>query len=106
MHSKKQIIAAIRMEIDQLEQDLALEAGTRASLHAMNLRLFEALKEMDGLVGDLGQVVDEAHRVPRSRLGRLIDSLKSLIHQWRAFKRRQQQELASLEGSQQDEGRS
>lgn len=105
MQRKKQMITAIRMEIDLLEQDLALEAGTRASLHAMNLKLFRALQEMDGLVGDLDQVVDEAHRVPRSRLGRLIDSLKSLIHQWRAFKRRQQQELASLEGSHQDVGR-
>ncbi len=105
MQAKKHIIAAIRIEIDKLEQDLALEAGTRASLHAMNLRLFKALQEMDGLVGDLDQVVDEAHRVHRSRLGRLIDRLKSLIHQWRAFKSRQQQELASLEGSHQDFGR-
>lgn len=105
MEGKKQMIAAIRLEIDRLEQDFALEADTRARLHAMNLRLVEALQEMDGLVGDLDQVVDEAHRVPRSRLGRLIDSLKSLTHQWRAFKSRQQQELASLEGSQQDGGR-
>ena len=105
MEGKKQMIAAIRLEIDRLEQDFVLEADTRARLHAMNLRLVGALQEMDGLVGDLDQVVDEAHRVPRSRLGRLIDSLKSLTHQWRAFKRRQQQELASLEGSQQDRGR-
>jgi hypothetical protein len=60
---------------------------------------------MDGLVGDLDQVVDEARSVPRSRLGRLIDSLKAVIYQWREFKRRQQQELARLEGSQQDGGR-
>lgn len=105
MEDKKQMIAAIRLEIDRLEQEFALEADTRASLHAMNLRLYKALQEMDGLVGDLDQVVDQAHRVPRSRLGRLIDSLKSLIHQWRAFKRRQQQELTSLEDSHQDVGR-
>lgn len=105
MEGKKQMIAAIRLEIHRLEQDLALEAGTRASLHAMNLRLVEALQEMDGFVGDLDQVVHEAHRVPRSRLGRLIESLKALIHQWRAFKRRQHQELTSLEGSQQDRDR-
>ena len=105
MEGKKQIIAAIRLEIDRLEQDFALEAETRARLHAMNLRLVEALQEMDGLVGDLDKVIDEARRVPRSRLGRLIDSLKAVIHQWRAFKRRQQQELASLAGSQQDGGR-
>ena len=88
MEGKKQIIAAIRLEIDRLEQDFALEAETRARLHAMNLRLVEALQEMDGLVGDLDKVIDEARRVPRSRLGRLIDSLKAVIHQWRAFKRR------------------
>ena len=105
MDGKKQMIAAIRLEIVRLEQDFALEADTRARLHAMNLRLVKALQEMDGLVGDLDQVVDEARSVPRSRLGRLIESLKSVIHQWREFKRRQQQELASLEGSYQDGGR-
>lgn len=105
MEGKKQMIAAIRMEIDRLEQDLALEAGTRSSLHAMNLRLVEALQMMDGVAGELEQVVQEAHRVPRSRLGRLIDSLKALIHQWRQFKRKQQQALASPEGTQQDGGR-
>lgn len=105
MEGKKRAISAIRLEIDRLEQDLALEAGARARLHAMNLRLVKALYEMDGLVGDLDQVVLEAHRVPRSRLGRLIDRLKALAHQWQAFKRRQQQELASLEGSQQNGGR-
>lgn len=105
MDGKKQMIAAIRLEIDRLEQDFALEADTRARLHAMNLRLVKALQEMDGLVGDLDQVVDEARSVPRSRLGRLIDSLKAVIYQWREFKRRQQQELARLEGSQQDGGR-
>lgn len=105
MEGKKQMIAAIRMEIDKLEQNLALEAGTRASLHAMNLRLVEALQLMDGVAGELDQVVQEAHRVPRSRLGRLIDNLKALIHRWREFKRRQRQALASPEGTQQDGGR-
>jgi predicted transcriptional regulator len=105
MHDKKQMIAAIRREIDQLEQDVSLESGTRASLHAMNLRLLKALELMDGVVGDLDQVVEEAHRVPRSRLGRLIASLQALIQQWRAFKGTQEQELVRLEGSQQDRGR-
>ena len=102
MEAKKRVITAIRLEIDQLEQDFALEAGTRASLHAMNLKLFEALQEMDGLVGELDQLVHEAHRVPRTRLGRLIDKLKALVHQWRSFKHRQQEEMASLVGSEQD----
>ena len=105
MGSKKQMIAAIRLEIDQLLQDFALEENTRVSLHAMNLRLVVALQEMDDLVGNLDKVVDEASRVPRGRLGRLIESLKALIHQWRVFKRLQQQKLTSLKGSQQDGGR-
>jgi hypothetical protein len=105
MGSKKQMIAAIRLEIDQLLQDFALEENTRVSLHAMNLRLVVALQEMDDLVGNLDKVVDQASRVPRGRLGRLIESLKALIHQWRVFKRLQQQKLTSLKGSQQDGGR-
>jgi hypothetical protein len=105
MQGKKQMIAAIRREIDQLEQDVSLEAGTRASLHAMNLRLLKALELMDGVAGDLDQVVQEAHRVPRSRLSRLIGSLQALIQHWRAFKSSQQHALVSPEGSQQDGGR-
>lgn len=102
MQAKKQMITAIRLEIDRLEHDLALEAGTRASLHAMNLRLVEALQEMDDLVGELDQVVSEAHRLPRSGLGRLIDSIKALMQQWRLLKRHQRQEMAGLAGSEQD----
>jgi chromosome segregation ATPase len=102
MEAKKRVITAIRLEIDQLEQDFALEAGTRASLHAMNLKLFEALQAMDDMVGELDQLVHDAHHVPRTRLGRLIDKLKALVHQWRSFKYRQQEEMASLVGSEQD----
>lgn len=102
METRKQVIAAVRLEIARFEQDLSLEAGTRASLHAMNLKLVEALQEMDGLVGGLDQVVSEAQRMPRTRLGRLIDSLKALIRQWRSFKRQQQLEMAILTGSEQD----
>ena len=98
------MISEIRMEIDRLEQDLALEASTRARLHAMNVKLVEALKEMDVFVDDLDDAVHEAHRIPRSRLGRLIDNLKALIHRWRAFKNRQRSELANLESSQQTGG--
>ena len=102
MEARKQVIAAVRLEIARLEQDLALEASTRARLHAMNLRLVSVLQTMDGLVGDLDALVQEAHQVPRSRLGRLIDSLKALVQQWRSLKRHQRQEMAGLAGSEQD----
>lgn len=102
MEARKQVIAAVRLEIARLEQDLALEASTRTRLHAMSLRLISALQEMDGLVGDLDALVLEAHQVPRSRLGRLIDSLKALIQQWRSLKRLQRQEMVGLAGSEQD----
>ena len=105
LESRKQVIAAIRLEIARLEQDLALEAGTRAKLHAMNLRLFAALKEMDVLVDGLDTVVLEAHRVSRSALGRQIDRLKAQIQKWRSLKQRLRQELFSLKGSHQDGGR-
>lgn len=105
MDGKKHMIAAIRFEIDQVERNLTLEASARAHLHAMNLRLVEALQLMEDVSGELDQVVDEAHRVPRSHLGRLIASLKALIQRWRAFKRNQPQALASLKGTQQDGGR-
>ena len=102
MEAKKRVIAAIRMEIHRLEQDLALGASTRASLHAMNRKLIRALQEMENIAGEFDHLVDEAHRAPRTSLGRLIDSLKALINQWRSLKRRQLQEMASLAGSEQD----
>lgn len=102
MEARKQVITAVRLEIARLEQDLALEASTRARLHALNLRLVSALQEMDVLVGDLDTLVLEAHQVPRSRLGRLVESLKALIQQWRSLKRHQRQEMADLAGSEQD----
>lgn len=102
MEARKQVITAVRLEIAQLEQDLALEASTRARLHAMNIKLVSALQKMDDLVGDLDALVEEAHQLPRSRLGRLIDSLKALVQQWRSLKRHQRQEMANLAGSEQD----
>lgn len=102
MEARKQVIAAVRLEIARLEQDLALEASTRARLHAMNLRLVSALQTMDGLAGELDALVQEAHQIPRSRLGRLIDSLKALVQQWRSLKRHQRQEMTGLAGSEQD----
>lgn len=105
MDGKKRVIAAIRLEIDQLEQDLALEAGTRASLHSLNLRLMDALRDMEGLVGQLDEVVSEAHGVPRTGLGRLIEKLKALVGHWRAFKRNERQAMAGGDGVTQDGGR-
>lgn len=102
MEARKQLIAEVRLEIARLEQDLALDASTRARLHAMNLRLISALQKMDGLVGDLDALVLEAHQVPRSRHGRLIDSLKALVQQWRSLIRHQRQGMADLAGSEQD----
>lgn len=102
MEARKKVISAVRLEIARIEQDLALEASTRARLHSMNLRLFSALQEMDSLVGDLDVLVHEAHRVPRSRLGRLIDRLKALIYQWRSLKRQQREEMAALIRTEQD----
>jgi len=95
---------ALRLEIARLEKDLALEASTRAHLQAMNLRVFSALQEMDGLVGEADTLVIEAHQFPRSRLGQLINSLKALIRQWRSLKRDQRQELGGLAESDQDGG--
>jgi hypothetical protein len=100
--AKKAVIAAIRIEIDRFEKDVALQVGTRASLHAMNLKLVEALREMDGMVEEFGELVQEAHNVPRTRWGHLFVRLKALIRKWRMFKRRQQEEVASLGGSDQD----
>ncbi len=102
MEARKQVISAVRLEIARIEHDLALEADTRARLHAMNLRLVAALQEMDLLIGGLDEVVHKAHRTPRSRLGRLIESLKGLIHQWRSLKRRQREEMAGLTSIEQD----
>lgn len=105
MDGKKQVIGAIRLEIERLEQDLALEAGTRASLHTLNLRLVEALRKMEGLVGELDEVVSEAHGVPRTRLGRLIEKLKALVRRWRDFKYHERQAMAGGDGVAQDGGR-
>lgn len=96
MDARKQVIQAVRLEIARVEQDFALEAATRVRLHSMNLRLLSALQEMDDLAGDMYEVVHAAHRVPRGKLGRLIESIKALIHQWRSLKRRQREEMASL----------
>jgi hypothetical protein len=104
MDDKKRVIAAIRLEIERFEQDLSLEASTRASLHAMNIRLVEALRKMEGLAGELDEVVSEAHGVPRTGLGRLIEKLKALVRHWRAFKRNERQDMAGGDGVTQDGG--
>lgn len=105
MDGKKQVIGAIRQEIERLEQDLTLEASTRARLHSLNRKLVDALRKMGGLVGELDEVVSEAHRVPRTSLGRLIEKLKALVRHWRASKHNQQQAMAGSNGIAQDGGR-
>jgi hypothetical protein len=105
IESKKQAISAIRIEIERVEQDLLLEAGTRTRLHGMNLRLIDALRQMEGFAGELGEAVSEGHQVPRTRLRRLIERLKALVHQWRAFKRDVREAIAGGGGVAQDGGR-
>jgi predicted nucleic acid-binding Zn-ribbon protein len=102
MAKKKDVIAEIRLEIERLEQDLALEASTRARLHAINEDLITTLREMEMLADTLTETVEEAHRVQRTGLGRLIDRLKQLVGHWRRFKARQLERLASEAGPGQD----
>ena len=87
--SKKIIASNISAAISQIEQDLAIEAGTRAKLHTVNEKLIEALREMDKMSSDITGTVDEAHRVQRFDLLRLITQLRSQVSDWRTFKLRQ-----------------
>lgn len=89
MAKKKQAIAEIRMEIQRLEQDLALEAETRVRLHSLNEYLIGALRDMEGITNDMTATVEEANRAPRTGLKRYIDKLKNIARNWRAFKARQ-----------------
>ncbi len=103
MAKKKDVIVEIRTEIGRLEQDLALEAETRMRLHAMNEKLLGALREIEQMADDVSQTVEEAHRVPRTRLGGLIEKLKALVRTWRAFKLDQQTALTKAAGQGHDE---
>ena len=84
---KKDVIAAIRSELERVEADLALEAGTRMQLHEMNQKLIGVLKEMDSVSNDIAITVEGAHTGRRSDLKALIDKIKSIVRNWRIFKR-------------------
>lgn len=94
MEAKKHLIAAMRREIERFALELSPQAPSRANLHIMNRRLYEALQEMEAIANEFDQVVHEAHHVPRTQLGRLIEKLKTLVRRWRAFRLALQQKLA------------
>ena len=85
----------MRTAIKQFEDDIALESKTRIQLHSINKQLFHALQEMEDIANDMTQVVDEAHRIKRTGLRRLIEKLKEIVRHWRAFKQRQTAALAN-----------
>ena len=89
MSKKKDVIAIIRGEIEQLEQDLALEANTRLQLHAMNEQLLGALREMELMAEDVSTTIAEAHGGRRTGLKALVEKLKALVRNWRLFKQNQ-----------------
>lgn len=102
MEAKKQLIASLHREIERAELELSPQAPSRVSLHQMTMRLYTALQEMETIGSELDQVVHEAHRVPRTQLGRLIEKLKALVHRWRAFRLSQRQKLAGAVDSDHD----
>ncbi|TGG90556.1 MAG: hypothetical protein ERJ67_10980 [Aphanocapsa feldmannii 277cV] len=92
---QKDVIVQMRTAIKQFEDDIALESKTRIQLHSINKQLFHALQEMEDIANDMTQVVDEAHRIKRTGLRRLIEKLKEIVRHWRAFKQRQTAALAN-----------
>lgn len=104
MAKKKDLIGVIRAEIEKLEQDLALEAGTRMKLHAMNEQLLGALAEMERIADDVSTTITSAHGGRRTGLKALVDRLKLLVQSWRALKRNQRAAIAKAPyGSHDDE---
>lgn len=95
MAKKQNFIAEIRVEIEMLEKDLTVEAKTRSLLHILNEDLIASLREMELITDGLAETVEEAHRVQRTGLGRLIEKLKQLMVNWRGFKARQLEAAAS-----------
>jgi hypothetical protein len=95
MAKKQDVIAEIRVEIEMLEKDLTVEAQTRSRLHIINEDLIATLHQMELLTEGLTETVEEAHRVQRTGLGRLIEKLKQLVANWRGFKARQLEAVAS-----------
>jgi len=89
MSKKKDVIALIRGEIENLEQDLALEANTRLQLHAMNEQLLGALREMEQMADGVSTTIAEAHGGRRTGLKALVEKLKVLVRNWRLFKQNQ-----------------
>ncbi|MFO7628388.1 MAG: hypothetical protein R6W06_02505 [Prochlorococcaceae cyanobacterium] len=94
MVKKKEVISVIRDEIERLEQDLALEAKTRLQLHSMNEQLLGALREMEKMADDVSATITAAHGGRRTGLKALIDRLKHLARNWRAFKLNQRASIA------------
>ncbi|MCP9895428.1 hypothetical protein KBZ20_16825 [Vulcanococcus limneticus Candia 3F8] len=99
LEEKKRMIIEVRAEMEKLESDLALEAETRIQLHAMNDQLLSALQEIEGIADDATDVVTMAHQIPRTRLGVLIERLKSLVKRWRAFKQLRSGSVSPGDGS-------
>lgn len=95
MNARKEIIAQMRLEIERVERDFALEASTRMRLHSMNEKLLKALKEMDGIVDESTRIAYEGQRTARTGLRHFIEQLKNLVRRWRAFKLQLQQELSA-----------
>ena len=89
--AQKQVIVDIRVELEKLEGDFALEAQARMQLHSLNEQLLNALREIDEIVDDASNTIADGQQAPRTRLGEIIERLKNIVRQWRAFKQRQQQ---------------
>lgn len=96
MDRKKEVIAAIRAEIERVEKDLAIEASTRIQLHAMNKQLIGALRDMEEIADDIAITVTKAHAGRRAGLNTLIEKIKNIIRAWREFKRRQRSGIAKV----------
>jgi hypothetical protein len=95
LSAKKSIVADISAAISQYEQDLALEAATRAQLHSVNEKLIETLRDMEKIAGDITETVIEAHRVKRFDLWQLVMQLRTQAKAWRTTKLRQLKALAN-----------
>lgn len=94
MIGKKALIAKIRLEIEKLEREFTPEGNTRIRLHSMNMKLLNALKEMDEITNEMTCVAYEGNRAPRTSLRHFIEQLKAIARRWRAFKLKLQQELS------------
>lgn len=96
MSNKKAFVAEIRLEIERLESNLSPEGTTHARLHAMNVKLLDALKKMEEFADDITRAAYEGNRAPRTGLRHIIEQLKDFARRWRAFKLELQQELQEI----------